>query len=349
MNPQHERFNERLEQAMKSTTPDAQDGSHLLGEQRAGDSEIDELVDLAQRFQATPHLRVDTDFAETLERRVLRHALISRQKAVRGGALVQFWRFHKVLVVTMSLCILLVLLGLGALALAAQTTNPANPLSIIKQWEQPARTTMTATTPIDQATVDLQTARASLQLLVNLTTPAQNNDYVQTLSHFDEQLTRTINAINVLPAGTHKTHLAGQLDLLKSDARQKLRGLLHTLTSTASAATTTELGHLGEQIPQVSSATIVLPAHPKETATIRMTGSGIQPGAQLLVNGKLMSITGTFQNGQVVFVLTWKSEQHPHSLGILNPDGTVAQTSNVTVQTAPKSGNGNANGNGSGK
>lgn len=347
MNPQHERLNERLEQFPRSTTHGTREMSKLPDGQ---DSEVDVLVDLARRFQAAPQLRVDAEFADALERRMLRHALDCQQKPIHGWLLPRHRLHRRVLVAASLLGLLLVLLGAGVLALAARTTNPASPLYTIKQWGQEARATPAAS-PVDQPALDLQLARERLRDLAALANPAYTNQYIQALSRFDEQLTTATNSISALPASAEKTRLTGQLASLRDDARKELQGWLPALASAASLATTAELGHLGGQIPHLSGATIVLPAHPKGTATIRLAGNGIQSGARLLVDGKLVQATSTLQQGQIVFVLTWNSEKHPHSLGILNPDGTAAQTSNVTVQNASKNGNGNghANGDGNGK
>jgi uncharacterized protein YwbE len=354
MNPQDEQLDERLSQLNKANTP-GQSQYHPWRDDSSGNAEVDELTNLARHLQAAPQVRVDADFAQTLERRLLRQALTNQQAGARKSRLRQAWQRHRVAISFIGLgVLLLLLLGIGLLVLALQTAKPTNPLYSFEHGQTPGQTTSTpfptltstATLPPDQASLDLQVARSHLQTLLTLTAPAQSSAYVQTLSQFDTQLTKAANAISALPAGTEKSDLSTQLSTLRSDARQQLRALLHTLTSTASAATTTELGRLGEAIPSVTGASIILPAHPKGNATISITGSGIQPGAQLLVDGKLVQATGTLKNGQIVFVLTWKSEKHPHSLGIVNPDGTVAQTTNVTITSAQKD---NGNGNGSNK
>lgn len=352
MNPQDERLDEQLSQVNRTST------TGFVGAGNTGDAEVDELVTLARRLRTAPQVRVDAAFAQTLERRLLRHALITRQVSERDSRLRQIWQRHRVAFSFIGLgVLLLLLLGVGLLVLALQTAHPTNPLYSLDPGQSPARTTptpalsstLTATLPPDQASLDLQTARSHLQTLLTLTAPAQSSAYVQTLAQFDAQLTKAANAINSLPDGTEKSDLSQQLKTLKSDARQQLRSLLPTLTSTASAATTSELGRLGETVPSVSSASIILPAHPKGNATISIIGSGIQAGAQLLVDGKLVQATGTLANGRMVFVLTWKSEKHPHSLGIVNPDGTVAQTTNITItRSKDTKGNGNSNSNSNG-
>jgi len=344
MNPQDERFNEQLERALKESTPGAGQVSNVgaSADQQSAVAEDADLLHLARQLQEAPHIRADPVFTVQLEQRMLRHALARRQ--VRRGWLLAQWRTpHRVLALAMSLCLVLILLGAGALALVARTTHLASPFSSVGHGQPSIQNTSTAA-PADLAGADLQTARARLLALQQVATSTQTDAYVQGLANFEAQLARAAASINALPTGDEKTLLITQLAQLKGEARQKLRGWLHTLTPTASAATTSELGRLGESIPQVSSASIVLPAHPRGNATVRVIGSGLQSGARLLVDSKLISITGMLQNGQLVFVLPWTGEKHPHTLGIVNPDGTVAQTSNVGISTASKSNNGNGQG-----
>lgn len=344
MNPQYEQFDEQLEQLMKGYMPGAnrESDARLEAGQQMEATEVEDLLHLARQVQTTSHVRVDPVFAAELERRVLRHAL-TRPQATHHGPLVQFWHLHRALALTTILLLALTLLGAGVFALAAHTTSPANPLNGLGHWQQSAHDTATASSA-DHATVDLQAARQSLLALQNVANSTQTSAYVQDLASFDAQLTRATGSINALPAGDEKTLLNSQLSQLKGEARQKLHGWLHALAAAAGVATTSELGRLGELVPQVSSASIVLPAHPKGNALIHVMGSGFQPGARLLVDGKVVSVTGTLQNGQMVFILTWTGEKHPHTLGIVNPDGTVAQTDHVTITTTSKNGNGNGNG-----
>lgn len=339
MNPQYERFNEQLEQVIRSTTNEARDGTDLASRANVTDDAEGQLLNLAQRLQVAPQLRVDPSFAAALEQRILRHAPPSRQRA---SWLVQR-RYRPLLLAASVLCLFLTLTVLLVLLMTTRTTSPASSPYPIKQGGQPAQLQSPTSTP-DQAMLDLQAARIRLHALAGLANPAHNNDYLQALASFDKQLTTATRTINALSPGTHRTQLLLQLSQLKSDARQQLRAWLPILTNAEGVATTAELGNLGAQIPRLSSAIFILPVHPGGNATVRIIGSGIQPGARLLINGNLYPVTGTPQNGQIVFVLYWKSEQHPHSLGISNPDGTVAQTENITVQKTSRDGNGKGNG-----
>jgi hypothetical protein len=68
----------------------------------------------------------------------------------------------------------------------------------------------------------------------------------------------------------------------------------------------------------------------------------------LLVNGQIIDAPGSFQNGLYVFTTSWNGNQHPQSIGILNPDDTAAQITAITVKSSNGNGNGNGSGNNSG-
>ena len=116
----------------------------------------------------------------------------------------------------------------------------------------------------------------------------------------------------------------------------------------AAAAAIDELARLGDTVPLVRQAALTLPAHPNARATISFTGLDLQPGAHLLVDGKVIEETGTLQRGQMVFVMDWNGNQHPHSLGMLNPDGTATETTAITIKGAGTSGTPGGNQNGTG-
>ena len=139
--------------------------------------------------------------------------------------------------------------------------------------------------------------------------------------------------------------MESQLATLQADARHTLRGLLPQLALPERLLTTDELGRLGDTVPHLVSAEMVLPAHQGGQATISIAGEDIQPGAQLLVDTQLMEVRGSLQNGWYVFVANWVGNQHPQRLGILNPDGTAAQTTTITLNSSDDHGNGNGNGN----
>ncbi len=328
MNALEERLNSRLEQATWGTGPNGQrlGGFTLSAGAYEHDPDVDELVVLAQRLQQAPQLQVTPDFARQLERRVLRrHAERQIQRGRRRSAFFSLLRAHPALGVVLGACLLFCLVSTSILALAAQVTDPTNPLSAITRWEHHSN-------PADQATLDLQFARDQLKALPSLADAAHAGAYRQALTALNQQVNAAASAINGLPAGAQQTHLAGELANLKGGAIHALRDLLAQLALPERLATTDELARLGDTVPSLRQVTLTLPEHPNEQATISFTGLDLQSGARLLVDGKVLAEAGTIQNGQMIFVVEWNGDQHPHNLGILNPDGTAAQTTAISIK-----------------
>ena len=344
MKPLPERLNERLEQRNARSSYSEEPSVSAL----TRDPEADELVALALRVQAAPPLQVDPAFARQLEQRILaRHAALRLERPVRGWSFLRLLRAHPVFQVALGLCLLLLLLGTGALLLPAQATNPDSPLYVVKHWEQQVQVLL-AHSPENQAHLDLQFAQDRLKTLVTLADAAHVQAYSEALVELDQQLTAAARAIDALPAGAEHDRVESQLATLQADARHTLRGLLPQLALSERLLTTDELGRLGDTVPHLVSAEMVLPAHQGGQATISIAGDDLQPGAQLLLDSRLVEVTGSFQNGRYVFVANWAGNQPPQRLGILNPDGTAAQTTTITLNSSDDHGNGNGNGNSNG-
>jgi hypothetical protein len=347
MRPLPDRLNDELErQRLAPSTP-----TQETQPWPASDSEVEELVALAHRLQQAPQLRVDPTFARRLEEQMLaRSAALHRQPRHRRFA----WPFprlmsaHPALSGALALLLLVILLGGSVLAAAAQVADPTNPLYAVKHWEQQVQVSLAGSSTA-QAELDLQFARDRLSTLAGLADPGHAGAYRQALAELDEQLHIAFQAVAALPAGPDHSRLSGELAALQADARQSLLGLLPRLAVPERLATTDELGRLGGSVPRLTSVVLTLPAHPNGQATISISGNDLQPGAQLLVNGQPVLASGTLQNGLYLFTVNWKGSQHPQSIGLMNPDGTAAQTTTITLRAAPgSSGSGNGNGNGSG-
>ncbi len=315
------------------------------------DPEVERLVTLARRLRSTPELQVDPAFARHLEQKLhARQATLrlARQRAAwQGWFLPGRWRAHPLISTAAALCLVL-LLGVGVLAAAHGVKNPNNPLYGIKTWEQQVQVSLAGSAP-SQAELYLQFARDRLDALSGLADGGHGEAYQKTLSDFDQQFTLASQQISSLPAGDERNHLAAELTTLSNDAMTRLRSFLPHLDLTEQLVTTGELGHLGASVPQLVSVEVTLPAHANGQALVTLRGANIASGAQLLVDGKLKTATGTRQGDVFIFVVEkWTGSQHPHSVGILNPDGTAAQTTHVSIKTAPDGGDGSGNGNGGG-
>ncbi len=354
MNPLHEQLNDRLESERQDARSwNSQKQLDWLQPQppvhaSSHHSEVDELVALAHRLQASPSLQADPNFALRLEGRMLARNAELRQKRSAGARwnwlFARPLRVHPVFVAALSFCLLVALLGTSVLVLAAQVSNPNNPLYLVKHWEQHVQVSL-ASSSAERAQLDLQFARDRLNTLAELTGVAHAEAYQQALTDLDQQISNTAQAINGLPAGPDRDQLASELTTLEADARHTLRELLPRLALPERLSTTGELGRLGDTVPRLKSAEIDLPAHPNGKATIIIIGDNLQPAAYLLVNDQQVEASGSLQNGAYIFLVNWNGNQHPRSIGILNADGTAAQTTAIVLKTSTSPGNGNGNGN----
>ena len=341
-NPLPERLNEQLEERMAHSCNGVQ---HTSGSYPG----VDQLVALAHRLQSASPLQVRPDFVLQLERRLLVcNAELRQQRTARGWSIPRLLQAHPVVGAIICLCILLLIAGTGTLVAAAQAADPDSPLYTLKRWEQHVQTSFAPNSPESQAELNLQAARDRLHTLAGLVTPTHAQNYRQALVNLDQQINTAAQAINALPLGSSQRHLSSELATLKADARHTLRSLLPQLVLTERLATTAELGRLGDSVLALKSVEIDLPSHPNGQATISITGTGIQAGAQLLVDGRLVDARGSLQNGVYVFVVNWRGDQHLQSIGVLNPDGTAVQTAAITLKKPGGNGNGHGNGHGHG-
>ncbi len=334
MKPASERLNERLELVRRRAKSNR--GSSDVQVWPSGvldsDPEVEELVAVARQWQNSPQLQADAAFAGRLESRLLQRQALLRRTQPKRRFFPQLLRMHPVFSVTLALCLLIFFLGSGVLVVAAQVSNPENPLYSVKNWEQQVQVSL-ANSPASKAALDVQFAGERLRALTGLASPAQAEAYRQSLTEFEQQLNAAISTIQGLPPGPDRERLSNELASLESDARHSLQGLLPRLALAERLLTTDALGQLGEAIPRLLRVEMVLPAHPDQNATISVTGVNLQPGAQLLVNGQVIGAQSVFQGGAYVFTIGWSSNQQPHSIGVLNPDGMAVQTAAITIKS----------------
>ncbi|RAQ94266.1 DUF5667 domain-containing protein [Thermogemmatispora tikiterensis] len=343
MKPLDERLNDYLERLMK----EQEEARHPVGgcpepaltQEQSPSPDLESLVGLAWRLRHAPQLQVDPEFARQLERRLVDRYAELRQRSQKRRPLFTALRWRPALAIALSLCLLLCLFCTSLLVLAAQVTDPANPLYTLRRWEQHVEIQLSSN-PASQATLNLQMAREQLSVLVRLADSGQGEAYQQGLLDLDRQVDAAASAIARLPAGPQRDQLAGDLAALKSDSIHELRHLLSRLGLPERLATTRELGQLGDTVPTLAHVTVVLQSHSTNgLVTITLTGSDLQPGAQLLVNGAVVEAHETQRQSQglIVFVTNWQGNQRLQSLGILNPDGTVAQTNAIALTSAGES------------
>jgi hypothetical protein len=308
----------------------------VSGPKEHRDAEVEELAQFARRLQFTPQLRPDPRFVQRLEMRVLaQQAAQSHQHATSPRRLFQPLRLP--LAVGIALACLLLVITAGTFTVAAQVSNPSNPLYRVNRWVQQMQQSESRSVAVDQARADWQKANTQVTTLAS---HAKQGTYRQSLMDMDQQIKKLEHSIQALPSGPEKEDFSHKLTTLKAQARQTLRGLLPRLTLSEKLQTTDELGTLGDDtLPQIESARMVV-THPQMQATITIIGEHFHSGAQAVVDTQIVtSRAGSqAQDGSMVFIMEWSGTQSPKTIGILNPDGTLAQTTLVTFTVT----NGNA-------
>jgi hypothetical protein len=349
MRPQQERFNDRLEQMLWPTRRHRNDeNGRIPGWQ---EQEFEDLVEVAQRLRTLPQVQTSPDFAGHLEHRMLCRA--AELRLPRSGVRHRFCptlRLRPALIGALACCLLFLVFSTGLLAFAAQVANPTNPLYMLRRLEQHVQISL-AGDQSGRAALDLQFAHDSLTALSSLADPAHTQAYEQALADLDQHLQHAALVINTLPNNAHRLQLATELQKLRAGAAHLLRSLLPGLSLAERLETTAQLARLGDTVARVFQGVVTLLSHPNWHAQVSLSGRNLRTGAQLLVDGRLTGVAGTVEQSLLVFALAnWSGARHPHVLGILNPDGTVAQTTTITVRLDAGDGNGNngSNGNGNG-
>ncbi|GHO88958.1 hypothetical protein [Dictyobacter formicarum] len=332
MKSQPERLNDLLEEKLQARRGAAMSGelhAHAISRE---DDEINDLLEIAQYLHSTPTMQVDNEFAQRLEARVRAHAINIQQKC----ATLPWWQTiflhplrRQIAVATMSVCLLL---GTGAIAMAAQGATPANPLYFIKSLVQNTQQALIPS-PLDKAEQAQQSARDHLNTLKTLANPTQEKAYNHELASLEQQLRLASQIIDTIQDGKDRKRLNGELTALRAQASSTLHNLLPMLSSSEQLATTGELKFLGEKVIYVKEATISISTSSHPQVTITITGNNFQPGAQLLINNQLISSTGTLKNGVYTFNVDWNGKQRPAVVSLLNPDDTLAQTTLITPPT----------------
>lgn len=233
------------------------------------------------------------------------------------------------------------LLALGSgLFVAAANAQPGTPLFGLHRAEQWVQVVLAS--PADKARLHLQYAGDALAALDSAVARHSGDPaYSGALDTLRTELAAATSAIAALPAGqTHDT-LAAQLATLQQRARPDLRAALPSLGWDDRVATTATLGALGENVPRVSGAAIHAIAgqdgqtaqgttHGTRPVQIVVSGSAFAAGARLVINGQPVGTVLAVTDGTLVAQVSLDpAAAHIVSIGVENPDGTAAQTTDV--------------------
>lgn len=132
-------------------------------------------------------------------------------------------------------------------------------------------------------------------------------------------------AVAALPAGPQRDSGQRALASVLASEDQVLRGLLNHVDWRIRLAFTRQLGALGDAVPTVTQVVIRLQSN--GTFLITLSGTSFMPQATLVIDGQPGGTLVRVSSQQISAVVN-RSALPPgeHTIGILNPDGTAAQT-----------------------
>jgi hypothetical protein len=227
-------------------------------------------------------------------------------------------------------------LGLGTLTVEVANAGPGSPFYPLHRWEQDVQVQL-AGSPADKARLNLRNARDALNEL-NVAVKHRKGDpvYSDALADLTAEDQAAAAIVATLPPGPESTSLAAQLDSLHHQEIPALFAALPVIGWDDQLATTQALANLRAAVPRVTAATLdqTRPGASRGW-TVTITGSGFEPGAELVghggtVIGQVISAGPT----QLVVDIT-DSERHllVKDAGVRNPDSTVAALTHLTEES----------------
>lgn len=284
---------------------------------------------------------------------------INTQRARRRGGRARIWW-------PAVAAALLIVIGGGTLT-AAASAGPGSPLFALHQLERGVQANISS--PTDRVRADLQASDAALAALNMATSQHGASDdsaYTDALSQLlNEQQAATHDLADV-PSGADHDALSAQV----RDAQARARASLHASLRASGVlswgnrlAASSGLNALGESVTVVASARVELATSDGDSSgstshggdarwRVTLTGTGFLPGATLILNGQpvrteLVTVTAD----QLIAIARPDSDAQQFgssrsitSVGVLNSDGTAAETTHVDVAAAAQSTPGTSDG-----
>jgi hypothetical protein len=233
---------------------------------------------------------------------------------------------------------LALVIGGGTLTAAAHAL-PGSPLFGVRKLEQNVQISL-ASSAADRVRLHLAYASDALAAL-DAVVAGHGGDpaYADALNALREEDQAAASGVAELPSGSERDSLAAQVDALRSRERQDLRAALPTLGWPDRIATTDALGQADDTVPTVTSTTIGRGVSGNGGGgesdghrwQVIVQGTGFQPGAVLLVNGvPAGTVTNVSPTELQAEVSAAGAGSFAGSIGIGNPDGTAAVTTQIS-------------------
>lgn len=285
--------------------------------------EIDVPVDFTCRLEASLRARARglprsiSPFPQT--RSTVPH--VQRQGASRARR--AFGR--RALVAVIGIVAMLVAACTGLLTASANSL-PDGPLYGLKQVEDQVRLTF-ASDPQTRAYTQMDVLRGALEDLKTEVNDGHSDAAITQALHIVASRTQASQqAVAALPTGSERDAGQQNLDRLLVSEDQTLRHLLAHADWSLRVLFTKQLGVLGDPVPAVTRVTISLQLD--GTLLVTLNGVYFASQAEFIVDGQPGGTMLRSNSRQMIVVLTRAALSpaiHPHTFGVLNPDGTAAQ------------------------
>lgn len=225
---------------------------------------------------------------------------------------------------------LLLAIGMTTLTAAADA-GPGTPFYGLRRWEQDIQVNM-AGSAADRTALHLTYAHDALAALSAAATQHDTGaTYDEALATFSDETRAAMTSLSSVPAGNEQNLLSSRLGQLRADGRADLHSALVDLPWSKRVATTAVLVEIGDDVLEVTQASMVYSGHGQHVWTITVSGAGFQQGALLLVNGQPAGVVTSVTPTAVVAQISGDdSAPLPDSIGVANPDDTAALTSHVS-------------------
>ena len=240
----------------------------------------------------------------------------------RRGARRPLLRRAWVLALSTAAVLLLAVLGVANVAAGSL---PGDPLYGLKQFGEQMALARTDNST-DRANLQIAQLQSAIGDLESEVSDGHSDaDITQALGIVASETRDSQSAVAALPAGSARDAAAQALaDALRTE-RSMLYRLLGRVDWSVRLAFTQQLGALGAPVPTVTQVDVTDGSD--NILTLRLMGTNFASGARLVINGQPQGTVS--QNTGTELIAEVSASNWPEgnrAVGVLNPDGTAAQT-----------------------
>lgn len=217
----------------------------------------------------------------------------------------------------------LILAGISILT-ASTRSLPGDALYGLKQAEVQFTINL-AGSPQERISVQLNQLHSELTDLTTVVRSGRGDNAIRiALNTLATETSNTQSAVSALPSGTDRDTAQQNLDSVLSEEDNTMRGLLNYVDWPIRLVITGQLGSLGDPVPTVTHATVLIQSNRR--LVITLTGTHFASGARLVIDGQPVGVVTRLTQGQLVAIINNATGLYgAHEIGVLNADGTAAQ------------------------